>query len=161
MYLVLICVFFILAALAVWLDSTWVINWNHYCRLFTPGFHFYPMSSIICMMSRVSSFYPVLHSIHVSLSTLLCIYSTLYLACPHLHVTSCPTAVGSVPRQISFLPPPPPASLCPSLDGLYSNLLASLYSKRCYVLPPNHPSQLRKQLPALFLFNSLLLYGDM
>lgn len=116
------------------------------------------LSFSFMMGCQFKSLLPLLHCLHVTSVSLLLLYSVLSLSCPHLHhMTTLLTPSLPLPN---LQPPPPPASLAPVLDGLYSTLIASLPAQRRSLVPIARPRFFTRHFASYLIYYTLLLCGD-
>lgn len=103
---------------------------------------------------------PLLHLCHVTSLTLALLSLTLYITCPHFHISLC-TDLSNCDTPYGLSPLIPPASVCQCLDGLYSSLWLGSWSSQCcsesHVTNYFHASHHRSSLLIHLL---LLLAGD-
>src|SRR5215469_11157547 len=118
-----------------------------------------PMSTsmvVHCATHTINGNYtshPFLHAIHVLSLSLLSLSCFLFLSCPHLHSAT----VIPIPESSTRCPP---ASLHPTLDGLYAGLLASHPFQRRSIRSPTRFSFFSRNRAVLLIYFSLLLSRD-
>src|SRR5215469_8022710 len=103
-------------------------------------------------LARYAS-HPFLHALHVLSLSLLSLSCFLFLSCPHLHSAT----VIPIPESSTRCPP---ASLHPTLDGLYAGLLASHPFQRRSIRSPTRFSFFSRNRAVLLIYFSLLLSRD-